>query len=171
MSIPVNVDNFCRAETDRMLAGLLARTDGIGTWHHDRQFSSLDEQTVIRQNRDTLYSLAIADISNGATLTVPDGGDRYVSVMVVNQDHYINRVIHTGGEQELTIDEFDTPYVVLAVRILVDPTDPADVAAVHELQDQFMLRSGSQTPFVMPDYEETGFTATRPRRCSNWRGA
>ena len=27
---------------------------------------------MIRMNRDTLYSLAIVDISEGATLTVPD---------------------------------------------------------------------------------------------------
>ena len=48
-------------------------------------------------NRDTLYSSAIVDISRGARLTVPESGDRYVSVMVVNQDHYINRIFHDSG--------------------------------------------------------------------------
>lgn len=43
-------------------------------------------------NRDTLYSLAVVNISEGATVTVPDAGGRYLSVMVVNQDHYINRI-------------------------------------------------------------------------------
>ena len=36
-------------------------------------------------------------------------GDRYLTVMVVNQDHYINRVFAEPGEYELTTDEFDTP--------------------------------------------------------------
>jgi hypothetical protein len=53
-------------------------------------------------NRDTLYSFAIADISEGAVVTVPESGDRYLSVMVVNQDHYINRLFHDPGEHDLT---------------------------------------------------------------------
>ena len=61
---------------------------------HHREPASIDEQPVIRQNRDTLYSSAIVDISQGATLTLPDAGDRYLSVMVVNNDHYINDVLH-----------------------------------------------------------------------------
>ena len=58
-----------------------------------------------------------------------------MSVMVVNEDHYINRVYHSGGTYELTVDEFDTPWVLVASRILVDPADPADIAAVNALQD------------------------------------
>jgi hypothetical protein len=161
MGIVVNVDNFCRAETNRMLAGLLARTGGLGVWLHDRELGSLDEQTVIRQNRDTLYSVALVDISSPATLTVPDAGDRYLSVMVVNQDHYINRVIHEAGDHVLTTDEFDTQYVVLAARVLADPADPADLDAVHALQDGFGVYTGPQTPFALPAYDEASFTATR----------
>jgi hypothetical protein len=161
MGIVVNVDNFARAESNRMLGALLMRTGGLGTWFHDRQLESLDEQTVIRQNRDTLYSAAIVDITDAATLSVPDAGDRYLSVMVVNQDHYINRVIHQPGEHTLSIDEYDTQYVLLAARILVDPTDPTDVAEVNALQDQFVLRCGTQEPFVVPDSDEASFTATR----------
>ena len=63
-------------------------------------------------NRDTLYSFAIVDISEGAVVTLPDAGDRYVSVMVVNQDHYINEVFHEAGHHELTVERFDTPYVL-----------------------------------------------------------
>jgi hypothetical protein len=48
----------------------------------------LDQQTVIRMNRDTLYSGPSLDISAGATVTVPDAGVRYVSVMMVNEVHY-----------------------------------------------------------------------------------
>ena len=130
MSQKVNVDNFARAETDHMFAAIIKDAGGTGKWMHNREPTPIDHQPVIRQNRDTLYSGVIADISQGATLTIPDGGKRYLSVMVVNEDHYINRVFHEAGTCELTTKEFDTPYVLLAARILVDPEDPADVSAV-----------------------------------------
>src|SRR4051794_18399605 len=97
----VTVDNFVRAETNRTLAGLAAQAGGVNRWRHARVPTPLDEQTVVRMNRDTLYSTCVTDISKGAVLTVPDGGSRYVSVMVVNQDHYINKVFHTAGSYEL----------------------------------------------------------------------
>jgi hypothetical protein len=161
MPIPVNVDNFVRAETNGMFAGLAAPAQGVNHWMHYREPTPLDQQTVIRMNRDTLYSAAIVDISKGATFTLPDGDDRYVSAMVVNQDHYVNRVYHQPGEHELTTEEFDTPWVVLATRILVDPTDPKDVATVNALQDQLKVEANSAEPFAMPDYETKSFDGTR----------
>jgi hypothetical protein len=81
--------------------------------------------------------------------------------MVVNEDHYVNRVLHDPGEYSLTVDEFDTPWVGVAVRVLVDPGDPADVAAVNALQDHFMVDARSSQPFEMPDYDTQSFDETR----------
>lgn len=161
MAVPVTVDSFVRAETDRMFAALQADAGGVNQLHHNRAPTPIDHQTVIRMNRDTLYSLAIVDISKGATVTIPESGDRYVSVMVVNQDHYINRVLHEPGEHTLAVDEFDTPWVGVGVRVLVDPADPDDVAAVNALQDQFRVDAKSSKPFVMPDYDTEAFDGTR----------
>jgi hypothetical protein len=157
----VNFENFARAESDRMFASLAADAGGTNQLAHNRQPTPLDQQTVIRMNRDTLYSFGVVNISEGATLTIPDSGGRYLSVMIVNQDHYINRVYHEAGEYELTTEEFDTPYVLVAARILVDPADPADVAAVNALQDQLGVRARSEEPFVMPDYDAATLDATR----------
>ena len=99
MATLVNVDNFARAETDRMFAAL-AR-GGVNHLTHHREPATIEDQPVIRQNRDTLYSSAIVDISQGATLSIPEPGDRYLSVMIVNNDHYINEVLHDAGEHEL----------------------------------------------------------------------
>jgi len=161
VSITVGVDNFVRAETDRMFAALQADAGGVNAFRHNREPTSIEAQTVIRMNRDTLYSFAIADISGGARVTVPDSGDRYLSVMVVNQDHYINRLFHDPGEYDLTVAEFDTPWVLVAVRVLVDPGDPADVAAVTAIQDQIKLDANSSISFEMPEYETSSFDATR----------
>ena len=97
MTVPVTVENFVRAETDRMFAALQVDAGGVNTLHPRRAPAPIEHQTVIRMNRDTLYSLAVVDISKGATVSIPDSGDRYLSVMVVNQDHYINRVLHEAG--------------------------------------------------------------------------
>ena len=69
----VNVDNFVRAETDRMLSSLQADAGGINRFGHNRAPTPIDHQTVIRMNRDTLYSFATVDISKGATVTIPEG--------------------------------------------------------------------------------------------------
>ncbi len=161
MTIKVNVDNFARAETDRMFADLQRDTGGINRFRHNREPAPVDQQTVIRLNRDTLYSFAVIDVSDGASVTVPEHGDRYVSVMVVNQDHFVNRIFHDAGDYHLTVEEFDTPYVCLAARVLVDPTNADDLAEVAALQDRFQLSAASSQTFEMPDYDTASFDATR----------
>ena len=159
--IHVNVDNFVRAETHRMFAGLQRDAGGVNRLLHNREPAPVDKQTVIRMNRDTLYSFAVVDISEGATIRVPDAGERYLSVMVVNEDHFVNRIFHDPGSYELTVEELQSTYVVIAVRTLVDPHDPADLAAVAAVQDQFELSAGSDRPFVLPDYDTASLDRTR----------
>jgi hypothetical protein len=161
MPVTVTVDNFARAETDRMFASLQHDAGGVNRLKANRTPTPVDNQPVIRMNRDTLYSVAIVDISAGATLVVPDAGGRYVSVMVVNQDHYINRIFHEPGEYRLTSDEFDTPWAAVAARILVDPGDPDDVRAVNALQDEIAVEAASAKPFEMPDYDRASLDGTR----------
>jgi hypothetical protein len=144
-----------------MFASLLENAGALNTWHHSRQPTELDQQPVIRMNRDTLYSMAIVDISGGATLTLPDTDGRYLSVMGVNQDHYINHVFHEAGTHELTIAMFDTPYLTVAARTLVDPNDPEDVAEVNRIQDQLAIDAASSTPFIVHEYDEASYQATR----------
>lgn len=160
-AVHVNVDNFVRAETHRMFAALSHEAGGVNAWRHNRHPTPVDAQPVIRMNRDTLYSTALVDISAGATITLPDAGDRYLSVMVVNEDHYINRMFHEPGEYKLGVEEFETKFVLAGARMLVDPADPDDARAVGVLQDQLGVEAGSATPFVAPDYDGTSLDATR----------
>lgn len=157
----VNVQNFARAETHRMFADLQRDAGGVNTFLHNREPASVDKQTVIRLNRDTLYSFAVVDVSQGAVLTVPDPGDRYLSAMVVNDGHFINRVIHEPGRHELSAAELGSDHVVVAVRVLADPRDPADLAVVAALQDQIVVEAAGATPFAMPDYDADSFDRTR----------
>jgi len=159
-AIKVNVDNYAHAETDMQIDRMLKMEKGVNKWTHNRLPTPLDKQNVIRMNRDTLYSFATVDISKGATVTLPEAGKRYMSLMVVNNDGYINKVFHGGGSYELTMKEFDTPYVVLAVRTLVNSSEDADIKAANALQDKMKIEAGSAKPFVMPDYDMKSYNAT-----------
>jgi hypothetical protein len=132
----------------------------VNQWHHNRQPTPLDKQNVIRMNRDTLYSFAIVDISKGATLTLPDPGKRYMSVMVVNEDEYINRVYHKSGVYKLTMEEFTTPYVVLVGRTLANPVDPDDIKTANALQDQMKIEAASAKSYVHPHYDRDSYETT-----------
>lgn len=161
MTIRVNVDNFVRAESHRMFSDNQAAAGGIGKFRHNRTPARIDEQTVIRLNRDTLYSFALVDLAQPARLTLPEADGRYLSAMIVNESHYVNSVIHEPGEHELTRDEHGSRYVFVAVRILVNPDDPDDVRAVSRLQDALAITAGAQETFVMPDYDGESLDATR----------
>ncbi|MFC4224456.1 DUF1214 domain-containing protein [Lysinibacter cavernae] len=160
-TVAVNVDNFARAESDRMFDFVLHDTGGTNRWVINRQPTPLDHQPIIRQNRDTLYSANIVDASQGLRLTLPETHGRYASVMVVNQDHFIPRIIHEAGQHSLSAEEIGTPFALVGVRILVDPNDPLDIAAVNELQDQFEVEAGSALPFTHPSYDTASFDSTR----------
>jgi hypothetical protein len=161
-SVKVNVDNFARAETARMFdAGLAAGTSGFNAFSHARAPAAVDNQPVIRMNRDTLYSSALVNISAGATVSLPEAGDRYMSMMVLNEDHYLNRIYTNAGAHELTVEEFGTPFVGLVVRMFVDPNDPGDVQVVNGLQDELALHVAADEPFSHPDYDETSLSETR----------
>jgi hypothetical protein len=115
------------------------RAEGVKPFRHNRTPARIDEQTVIRLNRDTSYSFAIVDLAEPARLTLPDADDRYLSAMIVNEDHFVNEVLHEAGEYTLTSEQYESRYVLVGVRILVDPNDSADVAAVVAIQDRLAI--------------------------------
>jgi hypothetical protein len=84
--MPVTADNFKRAETDMYLATFVKR-GAFGKFFHFCELAL--EGTGVRPNRDTLYSEAVFDLDAGAvTVTLPDTGKRFMSLMVINEDHY-----------------------------------------------------------------------------------
>ncbi|MBO9476717.1 DUF1214 domain-containing protein [Shimia sp. R11_0] len=155
--VAVTVDNFVQAATAYEFESYAGLANGVNTFFHFLTPTPIDNQPTIRMNRDTLYSSAVVDIRDGATLSLPDVGDRYMTTMVVNQNHFINEVFHGGGRFELNMETFDTPYVLVFMRILVDANDPEDIAAVNEIQRGFEIDSRSAEPFVAPNYDREGF--------------
>jgi hypothetical protein len=155
--IPVTIDNFNRVATDIEFAKYIAIAGGLNRFYHFREPTPVDNQPTVSMNRDTLYSAAIVDISEGATLTLPEVSDRYMSAMIVNQDHYINEVFHGGGTYTLDMETFDTPYVAVYMRVLVDASDAEDIAAVNALQDQMSIEAASAEPFILANYNHEAY--------------
>ena len=153
--IPVTVDNFVRAESDMYIAGLVKDSGGqLAKFNHRREVADIDHQTVIGLNRDTLYSSAVFDLDAGpVTVTLPDAGDRFRSMQVISEDHYVPAVSYDSGPHTLTREMVGTRYVVVAIRALVDPNDPADVAKVHALQDGITVQQANHGSLEIPRWD------------------
>jgi hypothetical protein len=129
----------------------------VNRFTHFRAPTTVERQPTIRMNRDTLYSIAVIDVSDDAVLVLPDTGERYLSSMIVNQDHFIPVVFHGGGRHQLKRKDLETDYVLVIIRTLVDAGNPDDVAAVNALQDAMTIEAGSATPFIPPPYDEESY--------------
>jgi hypothetical protein len=67
----------------------------------------------------------------------------------------------TSPATKLTTDRYDTDFVLVVIRTLVDPADPEDVAAVNALQDRITLSAAAARPFTFPDYDAASLDRTR----------
>ncbi len=152
-AIPVTVDNFIRAESDTYIGSFVKESGGLGKLFHHRAPASIDDQTVIRLNRDTLYSFAVFDLDAGpATVTMPDPGKRFMSLISVSQDHYATTV-YGKGAHTFTRDMVGTRYAIMGVRTFVDPNDPEDVKKVHALQDGIKISQKNNGKFELPTWD------------------
>jgi hypothetical protein len=145
--------NYARAESDRTFFNISGLAGGVNKFWFIRNVTPLDKQTVVRMNKDTLYAGAVVDTSMGATITVPEvPKGRYFSVLMIDNDHYSPGVIYTPGTHDLPRD---TKYLFLILRIqLLHPDDPSDVQLVNSLQDQFVIKAGSDDPFPKPKWDQ-----------------
>ncbi len=161
-SIPVTPDNFVRAESDLYFANI-AKDGGFGKLLHRREPAAIDKQTVIRLNRDTLYSAGVFDLDAGpVTITLPESGKRFMSLQVIDEDQYTHDVFYGAGSHVLTRDEIGTRYVVTAVRTLVDPNLPGDLDAVHALQDAIKVEQpGGPGKFEIPNWDHASQSVVR----------
>jgi hypothetical protein len=161
-AIPVTVDNFARAESDNYFAVNAKEAGGLGKLGHRREPASVDGQTVIRLNRDTLYSFGVFDLGAAAvTVTLPDAGKRFMSLMVVNEDHYVPFVAYDSKPHTLTEQNIGTRYAMVAVRTLVDPNDPKDLDEVHKLQDAIKVSQKDAGKLELPNWDQASLKEVR----------
>lgn len=160
MAIPVTVDTYIRAETD-LTFKRYAAMGGFGKLGHVRQPVPIDQQGVIRMNRDTLYSYGIFDLTSPVTIVKPDGGGRFQSLLVINQDHSALAVEHGAGRFTYTLDSVGTRYVSLIFRTFVDAGDPEDIRKANQMQDALVAEQASPGSLELPDWDEASMLRVR----------
>ncbi|MCU1717761.1 DUF1254 domain-containing protein [Pseudomonas sp. 5P_3.1_Bac2] len=154
-TVQVTTDNFVRAESDLYFAAI-AKDNGFGKFNHTREMAPVDKQNVIRLNRDTLYSSAVFDLDAGpVTITLPDPGKRFMSMQVINEDHFTPNVIYKAGTYTFDKDTIGTRYVVMAVRTFANPADAADLKQAHALQDGISAKQPNGSgKFEIPQWDQ-----------------
>src|SRR5262245_406025 len=80
---------------------------------------------------------------------------RFMSLQVINQDHYTPAVAYAPGPYTFTKDNVGTRYMVAAFRTLVDPNDPEGLKQVHALQDAIKVEQpGGPDKFEVPNWDQ-----------------
>jgi len=152
--ITVTPENFARAESD-LYFNNIAKRDGFAKFSHNRTPTPIDQQDIVRMNRDTLYSAAVFDLDAGpVTITLPDSGKRFMSMQVINEDEYTPMVVYGKGAYTLTKDKVGTRYVLTAVRTLADPNKEHDLDEVHQLQDAIKVTQKSPGTLEIPKWDK-----------------
>jgi len=132
----------------------MAGAGGVGRLFHRRELEPIDHQIVIRANRDTLYTAGVYDLDAGpVTVTLPDPGKRFASMIVIDEDQYALGTYYAPGSFTVTRGQVDTRYVLIGIRIVVDPTDEADMERVHALQDAIRVEQKKPGSFEGPDWD------------------
>jgi len=157
---PVTVDNFVRAESD-MTFDRYVKQGAFGKLLHIRQPTPIDQQDIIRMNRDTLYSAGVFDLSDPVTIVKPDSAGRFQSMMVISQDHSMLPVEHGAGEFILTQEKVGTRFAAVIFRTFVNANDPQDIKAANAMQDKIIVRQRSPGTFETPDWDEVSLKRVR----------
>jgi hypothetical protein len=159
--VRVTVDNFSRAETDVTMAAYV-KLGALGKLLHAPDLAPIEDQKVVRLNRDTLYSFGVFDLDAGpVTLTLPDPGKRYMMAQIIDQDHYTHDIVYAPGMKTYSRDVIGTRYVIILLRTLADPQSEDDMKAAHALQHASSASQASPGKFEIPDWDATSQAKVR----------
>ena len=159
-TIPVTWETFVKAETHRTLNNY-AKLGAFGKFFHLRAVASIDKQDVVRMNRDTRYSIGIFDLTTPLTVTLPDAGDRYIAMQVINEDEFTKAVLYSQGPHTFTKESVGSRYVCLIARILVNSEDEKDNQIVTALQDKIVASQASIGSFEIPNWDQASLDKLR----------
>jgi hypothetical protein len=121
---------------------------------HNRELTPTDDQPVVRMNRDTYYSFAVVDVSEGASITIPEIPEgKYVSVQPVTMDHRIQPMSYGSGTFELATHFGSHMYLL----IRLDST--LSQAEANDIQDGMTINAASATPFSAEPVNKESFDA------------
>jgi para-nitrobenzyl esterase len=95
------------------------------------------------------------------TITLPDTGGRFMSLMVLSQDHYVIDTVYAPGQFIYDRDRIGTRYALLLVRTLANAESASDIAAANQLQDSIRVEQKTVGSFQVPQWESASLTKAR----------
>lgn len=159
--ILVTTNDFIRAETDTYFRRYAVKFNAFGKINHYRTLVPIDQQGIIRMNRDTLYSYGIFDLTSPVTIVKPETGGRFQSMIVVNQDHYVKLVSHDAGSYTLDQERSGTRFIGVIFRTLINESDPDDNARVNQLQDRITFTQQDPGKLELPQWDPVSLQEIR----------
>ncbi|MEM1397303.1 MAG: hypothetical protein AAGH38_07645 [Pseudomonadota bacterium] len=156
----VTLENFTIAETDKYMSEHSLEHD-VNSIRHSREPSSPDNQFVITENMDVLYSHAVVDTMGGAKIINPDW-DYLSMVQIIDEAHYTLHVLYAGESVTLAPEDLTTGrYVFLNMRTGLKSTDEAGLAEAHEHQNGFLIDAASAEPYRPKGFDTESLDAVR----------
>ena len=148
-------ENFALAESQIIFQSYVSKiaaatnTNGVGVFMHNRKAADPKNRTIVRLNFDTQYSSAILDLTEEATLTMPETNGRYQSAWFITEEHYNPMAINKPGTYKINQENTGSRYVVIIIRTQVNMSDPKDLAIASKLQDQVVLSQKDRGSYVV----------------------
>ena len=153
VTVPVNVANFNRAETD----SYFTRTVSQGAFRQDppqpRRNPGVQTERAAFQSRHALLRGVFDLEAAPVTVTLPDTGGRFMSMEVISEDHYAVDVVYAPGRFTFTQNKVGTRYVMLVIRTAVDADNPQNMRAAYALQDAVRVEQSSAGSFEVPNWD------------------
>jgi hypothetical protein len=128
----VTDENYGLAESEIIFADYVGKiaavtgTNGMGEWLHLRKGADAKDRAIMRINFDTIYSTVILDLTEPATLTMPETDGRYQSAWIITDEHYNPMAFVKPGSYELTQENVGRRYAMIGMRTQVNVMDPKE---------------------------------------------
>ena len=151
----VTDENYGLAESEVIFTDYVQKiaaatnTNGVGVLMHLRKGADPKDRTIMRINFDTIYSVAIIDLTEDAVLTMPETNGRYQSAWIITDEHYNPMAFVEPGTYTLTQEKMGRRYIMLSIRTQTNTADPADLAIANALQDQLKLEQKDRGSFAV----------------------
>ncbi|WP_066224137.1 DUF1254 domain-containing protein [Formosa haliotis] len=158
-ALTVTEDNYVQAETDWNWNVQQASTP-INHWLHKEPVTK-ENQTIIRSNADVVYSLALVDVSEGATFTIPKRENGAMQLMqLIDENHFTRKVIFAGESATLTPKDLSGgTYVYILARTRISD----DLGETKQAQKGMIIDAKSAIPYKSKGFKSEDVEAFRTK--------
>jgi len=153
----VTDENYALAETQVIFTGYVNKiakatgTNGVGVFIHNKKGADPKDKTVMRINFDTIYSFVVLDLTEPATLVMPDTNGRYQSAWFITEEHFNPMAISKSGTYTVTQKEMGSRYIMIAIRTQANVEDPKDMATANALQEKLEIHQKDRGSYKASD--------------------